>query len=237
MNTVLFDLDSTLLPLNENLFMEIYMEELVKKCAPMCEEPKKVVAAVWEGTMAMVKNDGTVYNESRFWDSFSARLGQRVLEIKSDLISFYDNEFHKARAATRGNPLGLEIVRRLRGEGYTVVLATNPMFPPNAVAARLAWIDMEPEDFHYITCYDNSTYCKPNPKYYQEILGKIGKEPGDCLMVGNDVREDGCAVGLGLDFFLVTDHMLNGEDVDPGSFRNGTFAMCTRYIDGLLRDA
>ena len=39
------------------------------------------------------------------------------------------------------------------------------------------------DDFALITTYDNSSYCKPNPKYYVEILEKFGLKPEECLMV------------------------------------------------------
>ena len=31
-------------------------------------------------------------------------------------------------------------------------------------------------------------YCKPNPNYYLEISEKIGVDPRDCLMIGDDPR-------------------------------------------------
>ena len=54
-NTILFDLDGTLLPMDQDAFMEIYFRELSKRCLPLGYEPKALVDAVWKGTGAMVK--------------------------------------------------------------------------------------------------------------------------------------------------------------------------------------
>ena len=78
------------------------------------------------------------------------------------------------------------------------MLATNPLFPPTATQSRIRWAGLTPEDFEFITTYDNSSFCKPNPDYYREILGKLNLNAGECLMVGNDVGEDMIARTLGM---------------------------------------
>lgn len=87
-------------------------------------------------------------------------------------------------------PLSRQIVDTLRQKGYTLVLATNPLFPPQGVRTRLAWVDLLPEDFSLVTTYDNSTFCKPCPGYYREILKKLGKQAEQCRMVGNNPLDD-----------------------------------------------
>ena len=74
--TVLFDLDGTLLPMELEQFTNTYFGLLAKKAAPFGYDPKTLVAAVWKGTKAMVKNDGTETNDKRFWDTFSWELGE-----------------------------------------------------------------------------------------------------------------------------------------------------------------
>ena len=58
-DTILFDLDGTLLPMDQDAFTEYYFKLLAGKMAPLGYEPKQLIAAVWDGTKAMVKNDGT----------------------------------------------------------------------------------------------------------------------------------------------------------------------------------
>ena len=55
--TVLFDLDGTLLPMDQDLFTKGYFKLLAAKLAPYGYEPKQLIDAVWAGTAAMLKND------------------------------------------------------------------------------------------------------------------------------------------------------------------------------------
>ncbi len=91
-----------------------------------------------------------------------------------------------------------------------MILATNPSVPTGRRPARLSWVRLRPEDFDWVTDYENSSACKPNPAYYWEILNRMHLEPSCCLMVGNDVQEDVEAAGAaGLETFLVTDCLIN----------------------------
>ena len=182
--TVLFDLDGTLLPMELEKFTNTYFGLLAKKAAPFGFQPEPLVAAVWKGTKAMVKNDGTETNDKRFWDTFAGEMGEEVLQLRPVFDGFYANEFHGAKAACGENPLARRAIDGLKAKGYDVVLATNPIFPLVGVETRLSWVGLRPEDFSYITAYENSTTCKPNPAYYAEILRNTGKRPQECLMGG-----------------------------------------------------
>ena len=59
LKAVLFDLDGTLLPMDQDLFTEGYFKLLAKKAAPRGYEPGALVQAIWRGTGAMVNNDGS----------------------------------------------------------------------------------------------------------------------------------------------------------------------------------
>ena len=63
MKTVLFDLDGTLLPMDQDVFIRAYFGGLAQKLAPLGYEPKQLLDAVWAGTGAMVKNDGSRTNQ------------------------------------------------------------------------------------------------------------------------------------------------------------------------------
>ena len=93
----------------------------------------------------------------------------------------------------------------------------------------MAWAGLQPEDFALITTYEEFSYAKPNLGYYREILLRIGKQPQDCLMVGNDVTEDMCAAELGMDTFLITDCLINKDNVDISQFTHGTLADFYHY--------
>ena len=136
---------------------------------------------------------------------------------------FYGNEFQNAKVFCGLNPEAAETVRKLKAEGYRVALATNPLFPAIATESRIRWAGLEPSDFEIYTTYENSTYCKPNPDYYREIMKKISCKPEECLMVGNDVSEDMVAKELGMQVFLLTDCLINSGEKDISVYPHGSF--------------
>ena len=61
---VLFDLDGTLLPMVMDEFTGGYFKMLAKKLNPYGYEHQSLVKAIWHGTAAMVRNDGSCRNET-----------------------------------------------------------------------------------------------------------------------------------------------------------------------------
>ena len=232
-NAVFFDLDGTLLPMDQHKFTKTYFGLLARKLSPMGIAPEALIAAVWNGTKAMVKNDGTRTNEEVFWASFEAETGLAAALCKPLCDEFYPNEFHGARAETRENPLAAKAVELAGRKGRAVVLATNPLFPMVGQAARLSWLGLKPEDFRCVTSYENSRFCKPDPRYYLELCGTLGLAPEDCLMVGNDEREDMFAASAaGLNTFLLTDCLLPCPD-HPHKGARGTFPELLEFLAAL----
>ena len=72
---VLFDLDGTLLPMDQELFVKNYFGLLAKRLAPLGYEIEKLKKVFWGGVDAMVKNDGSGTNEEAFWKVFTAAYG------------------------------------------------------------------------------------------------------------------------------------------------------------------
>ena len=232
-NAVFFDLDGTLLPMDQHKFTKAYFKLLAMKLAPMGIPPEALVAAVWNGTKAMVKNDGSRSNEEVFWASFEAETGLQTDLCKPVCDEFYPNEFHAARAETKENPLAAKAVELAGRKGRTVVLATNPLFPMVGQASRLSWLGLKPEDFRFVTSYENSRFCKPNPQYYLELCAALGLAPEECLMVGNDELEDMyAATAAGMRGFLVTDCLLPSPE-HPWDGRRGTFAELLDFLRNL----
>ena len=57
--TILFDLDGTLLPMDQDEFVNGYFKFLVKKAFSRGYEPEKLIRSIWAGTKSMVMNDGS----------------------------------------------------------------------------------------------------------------------------------------------------------------------------------
>jgi len=199
--TVLFDLDGTLLPMDQDLFAMTYLKGLAARVAPAGYDPKALMGAIWKGTEAMMVNDGSCLNEARFWQVFTALMGEKALEDMPYFDAYYREDFDKVREVCGFNPAAREIIDLVKSRGLRPVLATNPFFPGIATHKRVVWAGLQPEDFAYITTYENSFRCKPDPDYYREILDTLGVKAEHCLMVGNDVTEDMIAKQLGIQVF------------------------------------
>ena len=206
---VLFDLDGTLLPMDQNEFVKYYMPLLAKRFVKYGMEPKALIGTIWKGVEAMVLNDGSMTNEDAFWKCFEEISGLSRAEVEQETLDFYANEFNEAIASTKPNPRADQVVKLLKEHGVKVYLATNPIFPRVGTMNRIRWAGIDAEDFEVITTYETYHYCKPNPKYFQEVMEEFGLDPKECLMVGNDVQEDLTIRSLGVKTYLLTDTLEN----------------------------
>ena len=234
LTTILFDLDGTLLPMpDQELFLKAYMKGLAAKVAPHGYEPKQLIDTVLAGVGAMIKNDGAATNETVFWNVFCGVFGSKALGHMPVFDEYYRNEFQQVSTTCGCDARTAKLIAGLKEKGYRIVLATNPLFPAVATHSRIRWAGMNVQDFELVTTYENSTYCKPNIKYYEEIVEKLALDPAQCLMVGNDVGEDMVAGKLGMKTFLLTDNLLNrvGEDIEK--YPHGSFEALESYIDSL----
>lgn len=231
---VLFDLDGTLLPMVQEKFIESYMGSMAKKLASYGYEPKKLAEGMWAGLASMVKNDGSALNEEVFWNTFCGAIGRNAREDAAIFEDFYKNEFQGVKNACGYDENARKTVDYIKDKEIPVILATNPLFPAIATESRMRWAGLVPEDFVLYTTYENSTYCKPNPKYYLEILEKIGFRPEECLMVGNDVGEDMVAKTLGMQVFLLTDCLINKAEKDISGYPQGGFLELLTYLQSVL---
>lgn len=231
---ILFDLDGTLLPMDQDKFANGYFSRLVKKLAPLGYEPQKTVDGVWAGTAAMVKNDGGITNEKAFWLKFEELFGKDALRDKPVFDEFYRKEFNDVKSDCGFNPAAAKTVKELKEKGFKLILATNPIFPAVATESRIKWAGLDKGDFELYTTYENSHYCKPNPAYYGEILENLSLDPSECLMVGNDVIEDGAAQKLGIKVFLLTDCLINKKGIDINAYPHGSFKELSEFIKTIM---
>ena len=235
---VLFDLDGTLLPMDQGVFTKKYFGELCRILAPTgLITPEKTVEAIWYGTKCMVKNDGSKPNVEVFWENFSdftSIVGDNLEMIRNMCDGFYTKEFHRAKDACGENPLAKKAVELANCAGKRkVVLASNPVFPRVGHLSRISWVGLSESDFELVTAYENQRFCKPNPEYYLEICRTIGVSPSECLMVGNDEREDAKASSeAGMDCFLVTDCLIPCPDFHWEGKR-GSFAQMVEYLESI----
>lgn len=233
MNTILFDLDGTLLTMDTDKFMKLYMGALTEAFAPHID-PLLFQARLWEGTKMMLKNNNEKNsNEMVFYESFF-----QGIEEKKDLMvdvfdDFYQTGFKLAKAATEKNHHMVASVRILKEKGYRLAVATNPLFPLQAVKQRMEWAGLAVDDFDLITSFEIMHACKPNPMFYQQVLNLLNTAPENALMVGNDAREDLAAAELGVSTYLVTDCLLQEDLKTVVPDHQGTSRDFLHYVDHL----
>ena len=203
--TLLFDLDGTLLPLDNDHSTKGYFKHLVPLLAHLLP-PEKFVEQLWKSTEAMVRsNDPERTNEEVFKADFLAAVGGKEEDYWPIVEEFYAGKFGELIELSSPTPLAREICQVALDKGYRLVLATNPLFPRTATQHRMRWANVEDIPFELVTTYENSHFCKPNPNYYKEIVQKIGVAPEACMMIGNDAYEDLIAGTLGMTTYWVTD--------------------------------
>lgn len=222
--TILLDLDGTLLPIEIEDFLKAYFKLLTKEFAGIFEAGK-FIENLMIATNKMIENNGEKTNKDVFVKNFFALMGvtNDHQEIMKKFDKFYLEKFPLLREDIRVSDLSGELIKRLKKKGYQLVLATNPLFPEEALAERVRWVDIAPEDFSFVTHYENMHYCKPNIEYYQEIIQKLNLQPENCIMIGNDVQEDMIAGKLGMKTYLVTDFLIDREEKEFECNWQGSF--------------
>ena len=236
LKAILFDLDGTLLQMNQDEFVKLYFTSLVKFLAGHGYEPKKLTEAMWTSIGAMIKNTGKRTNEEVFWSVFSHEYGKDMSADEPLFERFYLEEFDNVSTVAEQFDIIPSLIKKLKGDGYKLILATNPVFPLIATKKRAAWAGIDISDFDLVTSYENSSYSKPNLDYYRSILTTMGLSADECLMVGNDVSEDMIAESLGIRVYLITRHLLNKNNIDITHYPQGDFHDLQRYISELNDD-
>ena len=213
LKAVFFDLDGTLLYMDEPKFLEIYFEAMGRWIAENGLDAERLIEGTKVGTRAMFRNDGRATNEKVFFDAIESYLG-RVTEKDIEVLnSYYDSAFEETFAACKPNPYSADVVKACREMGLKVVLSTNPLFPRIATLKRMALSGLYESDFDLVTTYENSSFCKPDPRYFNELLEKFGLTTDEVIVFGNNTYDDGeCALGSGLDCYIIeSENLIESE--------------------------
>ncbi len=211
LKAIFFDLDGTLLRIDETKFANLYFDLLGKKLMKYGYDPKVLEKALYQGTYLMMKNDGKKTNEEVFWDFF------RTIYPDCDkdhevFDSFYREEFKSLETIIEKEPLSKEIVHYTKNKGLLPVLSTNPIFPMEGQKTRISLLGLTPTDFSYITSYENSSFAKPNPMYFKSLLDRFSLKSDEVIVIGNNDFEDGdCATALGLKVYLVEGYLIHSS--------------------------
>lgn len=230
---ILFDLDGTLLSMDQDEFTKVYFGLMAKKMAKYGYKAEELIQVIWKGVMAMVKNNGPRSNEEVFWEIFKQAYPDRFESDYPLFGEFYEKEFQMVQSVCKTVVQAKEVIDLCKKLGFRIALATNPLFPSIATESRICWAGLDKNDFELITTYENSSSCKPNPQYYEEVCEKLKVKPEDCLMIGNDVDEDMIAQSLGMKVFLLTDDLINRSGKDINNYPHGNMDDLKNFISNV----
>lgn len=231
---VLFDLDGTLIGMNQSEFIRLYFIAILDKLAGLGYDKQAMYEALETAIRATKKNNGAMTNEQRFWQTLDEAAPGASTGLRESILSFYSNEFVSVlEGSCSPYPRSMEVINAAKSRGLRVILATNPLFPAIATHARIRLGGMSVSDFEYITAYENSSYCKPSPEYYTELLANCGLSPDECAVIGNDTRDDFGALAHGIPVFILTDGLINADNVDLRDYPHGSFDELIDFINSL----
>lgn len=225
MDTILFDLDGTLLPIDTDDFIARYFEALSLKLIDYFTK-EEVSKVIWSSTMSMIQNtDPNKTNQQVFFEAFFQQVDHSVEILNPIFDDFYENEFNLLQEGIKKEGRIIDSIELLKEKGYDLIIATNPLFPKKAVEERIKWAGLNHEDFSYFTSYEFMHSCKPNIEFYEEVLEKTKTLANKALMVGNDVKEDMIIKDLGVQTYLIEDFIIgelgNKEKIDyHGSYED-----------------
>ncbi len=233
---ILFDMDGTLLPMDQDEFTDTYMNILAGTFYSLGYEPKKLCKTVWDSFVVMLRNNSDKTNEQVFFEEFKKVYGDETEKLHPLFDSFYCNEFQAVKKVCGKDENAIRAVQIFKKAGFNLIVATLPAFPREAIYSRIRWAGLSPDDFSYITTYENSRRSKPSPLYYTEITEKLSLDPRECLMVGNNVDEDMIAESIGMKCFLVPSCLINEKNKDISVYPKGDFNDLIEYVKNIAPD-
>lgn len=233
LNTILLDLDGTLVSMDTDTFTKRYFKDLSVKLGDFVnlDELTKIL---WLSTKHMAENlDSDKTNEEVFYKKFYSMIGHSEEDLQPLIDDFYENDFYKVEEVSEQNDDMINAVNLLKEKNYELVVASNPMFPKLAMVDRVKWAGFEEDDFKYITNFENMHFCKPHLEFFNELLEVIDKKPEECLMVGNHAQEDMTAKKIGISTYLIKDYASGDLEDDENIDYSGYYKDFYKFVKEL----
>ena len=238
LKAVLFDMDETLLDINLGAFCALWAKDVSEILADIGRK-NQLAALVHLGAAfyALNRNDraGTDNRTNRafFYDEINRSCHVDLSDpVVFDALAYYERDMlpRKGRKVSGACPRAgaHEALEACMDRGLKVALLTNPSFTEAGIRCRMGWAKIDDVPFELVTTMDNCTRVKPSPVYYLESLEKLGLEPHEALMVGNDPRRDFPTPDCGLRTAYV------GEGADKRAIWSGDMADLAGALDEII---
>lgn len=190
--TLLLDLDDTLLQNSMDKFVPEYLMALSQHLANVVA-PDQLIQHLMRATQIMLSNDRPDQTLKETFDqAFYPAIGVTEQQVHDQIVQFYRDVFPQLQHLTQPMPGVREVIQEAIKRGYDLVIATNPLFPRQAVLHRLSWAGLSDQiaAFQFIPSYETLHFAKPNPAYFAELLARTGWQDQPAMMVGDDLHND-----------------------------------------------
>ncbi|MGQ9855646.1 MAG: HAD family hydrolase [Fervidobacterium sp.] len=198
-NYIFLDYDGTIIENAEEEFLKNYFGLLSKKLNMSFEETLKLVMSSVQNSIANPDSSTNLFE--KFGNAISERSGKSREYWISAFIDFYSSDFDNLKQITRPNR---ELIDLISSTEKSLIFASNPLFPKIATYKRIQFAGLNPEMFYYIAHMENSTYAKPNPLFFKEIIEKLKLHPAECVMIGDSDFDKACEK-VGIKFIHISE--------------------------------
>jgi len=192
LKAVLFDLDDTLLQTDTDAFVRRYFASLEVYLADGgTSQPGRLTRWIMQATAKVVEEPHPKRtNLETFTEAFAQLSGVDAASVWPRFSQFYCEVYPTLGDGLVGMPGAREAVQVAADLGMKRAVATNPLFPGEAVRVRLGWAGLSDVRFDLVTTLENMHWTKPNSEYYGEIAERLAVSPEQCLMVGDSLEND-----------------------------------------------
>lgn len=207
-SAVLFDLDGTLLQVEMPKFIPRYVAGFHACCSDLVTYEtlqREMRAGI---RMLLETEDGSLSNEDRLFSFLATRLQIYEDLLREAFAKFIATGLEPLADGIEAIPVTTLLLEHCQRAQIPIVLATNPVFPRRLIEARCRWAEIDINHFDLLTSLENSRYCKPQEGYFLDVAAKLGVDPRECLMVGNDTSHDLSASEAGMTTWLVDSYLL-----------------------------
>jgi FMN phosphatase YigB (HAD superfamily) len=236
---LLLDLDDTCLGNSMDIFLPAYLQALGEHLAEIIP-PEEMLPALLSSTQEMLENQRPDRTLKQVFDrAFFTKVGLDPQNFTELFKSFYSDVFPSLKSLTQYRPKAVSMVEEAFQRGYSVAIATNPLFPLTAILQRLEWAGLSPEKYPFslIPSYETSYFAKPNLSFFTETLALLGWPEEPVVMVGDNIEHDiAPAQQLGMGTFWITNGEPTTEDRSDDSSGYGDLEDLFPWIDATSHD-
>lgn len=225
--TLLLDMDDTLLTNDMDRFLPAYLSSLSRHLSDRVA-PERMLQSLMAGTKAMVQKQLPAQRLTDAFDEvFYPGIGYSKNQLSAQIEDFYARVYPSLQSVTQARPEAVAFVEWAFAQGYTLAIATNPLFPRTAIEQRLEWAGLPVTQYPFttISSYETFHFAKPNPAFLAEMIAQLEWPDQPIVMVGNSLTEDiQPATVLGLPTFLLQ------PSAAPDGLNSGSFSDLKNWL-------